>query len=71
MRDARLPTLDGLFLWADFCEGEIYALDTAVPSRAEIPLGVGTDQPTSFGTDPSGRVYVTTSGGALYRIDPT
>ena len=48
-----------------------YALATAVPSRAELPLGVSTDQPTSFGTDPSGRVYVTTSGGALYRIDPT
>ena len=43
------------------------------PCRAvqRFPSASATDQPTSFGTDPSGRVYVTTSGGALYRIDPT
>ena len=33
-------------------------------------LGLTAKQVTSFGTDAGGRVYVTTAGGTLYRIDP-
>jgi glucose/arabinose dehydrogenase len=68
--DPRVPALDGLLLWSDFCDGQIYALDPAATTQAEIPLGITVDQPTSFGTDALGRIYVTTTGGALYRIDP-
>jgi glucose/arabinose dehydrogenase len=69
-RDPRLPRLNGLYLWSDFCDGQIYAFDPATSRPAEIPLGIAADQPTSFGTDALGRVYLTTDGGALYRLDP-
>jgi glucose/arabinose dehydrogenase len=69
-RDPRLPVLNGLYLWSDLCDDELYAID---PSAAEVvarPLGLGLEQPTSFGTDALGRVYVVTAGGGVYRIDP-
>jgi hypothetical protein len=62
--------LNGLYLWSDLCDDELYAID---PSAAEVvarPLGLGLEQPTSFGTDALGRVYVVTAGGGVYRIDP-
>jgi glucose/arabinose dehydrogenase len=70
-RDPRLPALDGVYVWSDFCDGEIYALDPASAEPAEIPLGIRVSQPTSFGTDGLGRIYVTTTAGSVYRIDPT
>jgi hypothetical protein len=33
-----------------------------------LPLGVAAAQPSSFGTDGSGRVYVVTGTGGVYRL---
>jgi glucose/arabinose dehydrogenase len=68
--DPRLPGLDGLFLWTDLCDDELYAIDPAQPRPSEIDLKLGVAQPTSFGTDALGRIYVTTLDGKLYRLDP-
>ena len=70
VRDPRLPQLAGRFLWSDLCDGRIYALDPQASEASEIDVGLTTEEPTSFGTDASGRVYVATVGGAVYRIDP-
>ncbi len=69
-RDPRLPDLNGLYLWSDLCDGSLYAIDPAAAAITEVPLGVSAVQPTSFGTDALGRIYVTTVGGELYRLDP-
>ena len=70
VRDPRLPQLAGRFLWSDLCDGHIYALDPQASPPSEIDIGLTAEEPTSFGTDASGRVYLATVGGAVYRIDP-
>ncbi len=69
-RDPRLPAVDGLYLWSDLCDDQLYAIDPAAPTITERPLGLPVKQPTSFGTDALDRTYVTTAGGDLYRLDP-
>jgi hypothetical protein len=65
-RAPNLRALDGLYLWADFCEGRVNALTAA---GNVVPLNVRAEQPTSFGLDGTGRVYVTTATGTLLRLD--
>jgi hypothetical protein len=65
-RRTNLRALDGLYLWADFCEGRVNALTAA---GNVVPLSVRAEQPTSFGLDGTGRVYVTTATGTLLRLD--
>jgi hypothetical protein len=66
--DPTIRALDGLYLWADFCQGRVNAL---TPQGKVVPLDLPVQQPTSFGVDASGRVYVTTATGSLYRLDVT
>ena len=69
VRDPRLPELDGRYIWSDLCDGRIYALDPAGPPGEES-LGISVEEPTSFGTDASNRIYVASAAGPVYRIDP-
>jgi hypothetical protein len=69
VRDPRLRALAGLYLWSDLCDGRIYGFSAGAARPEPSPLGVAVTQPTSFGTDGSGRVYVTTATGSLYRLD--
>ncbi len=66
MRDPRLRALRGLYVWSDFCEGRLNALTRA---GKVVPLNLTLRQPTSFGTDATGRVYVATAGGTLVRLE--
>ncbi len=65
-RDPRVVALSGLFLWADFCEGRVNALTA---QGQVVPLNLAVTQPTSFGVDGSGRVFVTTATGSVLRLD--
>jgi hypothetical protein len=67
--DPRLPELDGRYIWSDLCDGRIYALDPAGPPGEES-LGISVEEPTSFGTDATNRIYVASAAGPVYRIDP-
>ncbi len=69
-RDERLPRLNGLYLWSDLCDGQLYAIDPAARTISEQPLGLRVEQPTSFGADALGQTYVTSDKGTLYRVDP-
>ena len=69
VRDPRLPELDGRYIWSDLCDGRIYALDPAGPPGEES-LGISVEEPTSFGTDATNRIYVASAAGPVYRIDP-
>ena len=68
-RDPRLPALEGHYIWSDLCDGRIYALDPS-GTVGEEPLSITVQEPTSFGTDASNRIYVATADGPVYRIDP-
>ena len=72
-RGSEIPFLDGVYLYGDFCAGDILGLrQSAGEAREQLDLGLsaGADQLASFGQDADGEVYVLTLGGTLYRIDP-
>ena len=39
-------------------------------STGEESLNITAQEPTSFGTDASNRIYIATADGPVYRIDP-
>jgi glucose/arabinose dehydrogenase len=70
VRDRGLPALYGRYVYGDYCEGSIRAAKLAVgsPVRDEV-LGLPrVESLSSFGEDASGRVYVTSLAGPVYRL---
>ncbi|MBK5110985.1 MAG: PQQ-dependent sugar dehydrogenase, partial [Thermoleophilia bacterium] len=67
VRDPALGDLYGRYLYADWCVGELrsLALEPPVLGRSE---GLCVQFPTSFGEDSSGRIYVTSYYGPVYRL---
>ncbi len=59
-------SLQGHYLFGDFCSGEVWALDPA--TAAVSPLGK-VAQLSSFGLDNAGRYYALSLDGGIYRID--
>jgi glucose/arabinose dehydrogenase len=72
VRDPRLRSLYGRYLFGDFCQGELRSFP-ADPKRGpndERALGLQVPALSSFGTDAAGHVYVTSLEGPVYRLDP-
>jgi hypothetical protein len=67
-RDPAMKALNGLYLWSDLCDGHLYGLTQTATGSAVVPLDLSVQQPSSFGTDSLGRVYVVTATGGLYRL---
>jgi glucose/arabinose dehydrogenase len=70
VRDPGLPALRGRYLYSDLCDGRIWAtrLRTGTaPIGAPLRLPK-LEQVSSFGEDASGRIYVMSILGAVYRI---
>lgn len=72
VRDPRLPSLEGRYVYADLCRGEIRSFEPAPeePARDDRPVGVDVTRPASFGLDNAERVYVVSIEGPVYRLDP-
>jgi len=70
-RGAKIPALQGVYLFADFCNGSVQGLRmdgrTVVEHRA---LGLVAEQLASIGEDRDGELYVISLAGTLYRVDP-
>ncbi|MFM7270868.1 MAG: PQQ-dependent sugar dehydrogenase [Actinomycetes bacterium] len=67
-RDRRLPTsLDGAYLFADYCSGQVSAILTTQNLRT-LQLRLRLDTPTTFGTAPDGSVLIASQRGTLYRL---
>lgn len=67
-RDRRLPTsLDGAYLFADYCSGQVSAILTTQNLRT-LQLRLRLDAPTTFGTAPDGSVLIASQRGTLYRL---
>ena len=63
-----VPALDGAYLFADFCVGEILALTLDGGNPTVTPIA-SVDNPVSFGVDAAGEAYVLTLGGDVLRFD--
>jgi glucose/arabinose dehydrogenase len=70
VRDRKLPTLAGQYVYGDFCKGELRAVKLSDGSASgDRSLGLKKiDQLSSFGEDALGRVYVVSLGGPVYRL---
>jgi hypothetical protein len=72
VRDPGLGDLYGRYVYADFCQGQIrsLALPPSAGGRAtgDRSESLAVPNPTSFGEDSCGRIYVASNGGAVYRL---
>jgi glucose/arabinose dehydrogenase len=64
-RGARIPALTGTYVFADFCIGEVWGLNSGFHK-----LGPSADSIASFGQDNGGELYVVSLDGPVLRIDP-
>lgn len=64
------PGLQGVYLYGDFGSGRIWGVvrDAATGSIENKELLKSSIQVVSFGTDPSGEVFVVDFGGRVYRV---
>jgi len=71
VRDPRLPSLAGRYLFGDYCDGKLHSM-LVDGNKATDATDLGLTVPTldSFGVDGLGRVYVTATDGGVYRLDP-
>ena len=71
-RGSALPQLAGQYVFADYCSGRIWALDaaTALSTGSAEPSEYGRlpINPTSFGEDEAGELYLVSEGGQIYRL---
>lgn len=72
-RGSAIPALQGEYLFSDWCEGDIRALEVQNGQLIqETNLGINAGQPVSFVEDHDRELYVLDiAGGGVYRIDPT
>jgi hypothetical protein len=71
LRDERLESLVGRYLYGDFCAGKVTVVEVENGSVASShDLGVSVPQLTSFGVDARERVYLMSLTGDVYRLDP-
>lgn len=73
-RGAAIPTLDGVYFYADYCSGIVSSLRytgdgaTDIVSYADTLGSIG--NVTSFGTDSAGELYVVTHDGLVRKFVP-
>ena len=73
VRDPRLTGLAGQLVFGDFCTGELSMLTPGKPVLQPAPirkLDLRVPETSSFGVDGLGRVYVMSTEGDVFRLDP-
>jgi glucose/arabinose dehydrogenase len=71
VRDPRLPTWQGVYLYGDYCSGRVWGLirdergDWLSTLLYEVPGTI-----SSFGEDHMGRVYLVDHNGTILRLEP-
>ena len=72
VRDPALPALRGSYVYGDFCEPRLRAVDlSGGRARSDRAVGPRVDGMSSFGEDAQGRIYVTSVLGPVYRLAPS
>lgn len=70
-RGSRIPTLQGVYVYGDFCAGHLFGLRRDGGQVTHQDLGLDVNSLSSFGEDHAGELYAMSLGdGGLYRIDP-
>jgi glucose/arabinose dehydrogenase len=69
-RGSAIAALQGAYLYADFCEGEVVAFDPSDPDGTDTLLGEQVDQLASFGRGGDGELYVLSLTGTVSKIVP-
>lgn len=68
-RGERYPQLQGIYLFGDYCNGNLWAIDANTPTPVEPTLILESGvQIASFGEDEAGELYVVGFEGTLYRL---
>lgn len=71
IRDRRLRSLYGRYVYADLCEGQLRSLVPHLGRAAhDRKLGLAVPLPSSFGEDDRGHLYVCSLEGPVYRLVP-
>jgi glucose/arabinose dehydrogenase len=70
MHDPRLPGLEDVYVFSDFCDGVIRTFRKSGDRWVAGLLGVSSSQVSSFGVGRNGRIFVLSLGGRVSRIDP-
>jgi glucose/arabinose dehydrogenase len=69
VRDPRLESLRGRYVYADLCEGRLRALTPHLKRASDDHrLGLQVESPSSFGEDDQHRLYVASIEGSVYRL---
>ena len=69
VRDPGLEELAGRYVYADYCNGEIRSAVLGLPAATgDRSEGLDAGNPSSFGEDSCGRVYVTSLTGEVSRL---
>ncbi len=69
-RGSAIADLAGLYLYGDFCSGQIWAASQQMGTWSTTLLEISLPNLTTFGEDSIGELYAGTSDGALYLIAP-
>jgi hypothetical protein len=71
-RGTASPTLTGIYIFTDYCNGELRGLTTSDGGMSwdeqSLRPADGSLLPTSFGEDSAGEMYLASDGGTVYRI---
>lgn len=67
VRDPGLPTLNGRYVYGDFCNAALRSVDLADP-RSDAATGLSVENLSSFGEDACGRLFVVSLSGPVYRL---
>jgi glucose/arabinose dehydrogenase len=67
-RGARQPTLNGIYVFGDYCSGTIFTVPAGVGSAAPRPVAASGLNISSFGEGQDGEVFVVDLGGSVYRV---
>jgi glucose/arabinose dehydrogenase len=70
VRDPKLPALRGRYVYGDSCTGRLSSVQLRRGGSSGNRVFGKVISPTSFGEDASGRVYVTSLVGDVYRLTP-
>jgi hypothetical protein len=68
-RGSTYPDLAGVYLFADYCTGLIFAIDPGTDEfREPVQVGTGGNGISAFGEDAAGELYVTLLNGDVSRL---
>jgi len=71
VRDPELTSLQGRYIYGDFCAGELRSFVPAEGgARGDRALGLTVPQLSSFAEDNQGRIYATSLNGPVFRLVP-